>query len=1064
MDKRGIAAAAITAALTLGPVPVWATEVTSKLSATPATQVTQAQVEQPDSKEVSSTASSPRDAAGAQKGNAAQVDEASTAVDTAEPDATGSATATESSQDGEKGMSGSAPAIEESADNESSNGATVADAGKTSQGTSDESVDSSGAQSSASESQDAVQSASASTDAAGASQRGSDATESTSDSADGSAAADDAATQAPTIRANAHVQNVGWQGSTSDDSTWQTAQDASGNDVTIGTVGQSLRLEALQLDLSGVSKGGVRYKVHVQNVGWMDWVSDGAVAGTTGQGLRLEALRIELTGGLDSDYSIYYQVHAQDLGWMGWSSDGAMAGTAGLGKRLEALRIRLVRKDGTAPVSTAAPRVVKDALSGQAHVQNVGWQDQRTADSGSHLVLGTTGQALRLEALRVLTNQTSDQGGIRYNAHVQNVGWQSGVDDDASWTANGGVVGTTGQSLRVEALQLELTGDYAKDFDLYYRVHVANYGWLAWTRNGLTAGTVGLQTPVEAVDMMLVPKGTSGYNTSGAAYVDANLIRGLQATITADGKSKGTSRAEVYGDSGYLFLPSFATQDNVKLSFDGTGSWGDVWIGSTPDVSGSWTQLQSDGTSLPTGVVGTAGGHQLYVKTGSHYSASPLVVMSSANLESVFITSDDPVAKGRAYVEGSRDHSTKATGSATVVSAYGEAMYDGALSQIKGRGNATWGYPQKPYQIKLSKKASLLDGSKANKAKTWLLISTYADPSLMCNYISYHMAAALGLAETPDCGFVDLYYDGSYRGTYLLTEKVEINGGRLDIDTIQNGSSVAGESDDDIENHATAQAQNAYGQTYRYVTQVQDPADISGGYLLELDRAYYGPERSWFHTADGSTFVLKDPENASQAEVRYISEFVQNVMNHACDDGKFGQLMDANSAVATWLVQTLAYNADYYQWSSTYFYKKAGDDHLYSGPVWDMNMGYGMHFDSAGYQYRNPSSSLGPSEKVFYCNSKDFRWQARQMYNTQMAGLIDDLTGVASDGQLESIDSIAQKVARSQAMNQVLWGVTNDGNSPTKHSSFSEAVSFLKSWVSQRAGYLSDRLNDSSWC
>ena len=48
MDKRGIAAAAITAALTLGPVPVWATEVTSKLSATPATQVTQAQVEQPD--------------------------------------------------------------------------------------------------------------------------------------------------------------------------------------------------------------------------------------------------------------------------------------------------------------------------------------------------------------------------------------------------------------------------------------------------------------------------------------------------------------------------------------------------------------------------------------------------------------------------------------------------------------------------------------------------------------------------------------------------------------------------------------------------------------------------------------------------------------------------------------------------------------------------------------------------------------------------------------------------------------------------------------------------------
>jgi len=32
----------------------------------------------------------------------------------------------------------------------------------------------------------------------------------------------------------------------------------------------------------------------VQNIGWSDWVYDGAVAGTVGKSLRLEAVQIEL--------------------------------------------------------------------------------------------------------------------------------------------------------------------------------------------------------------------------------------------------------------------------------------------------------------------------------------------------------------------------------------------------------------------------------------------------------------------------------------------------------------------------------------------------------------------------------------------------------------------------------------------------------------------------------------------------------------------------------------------------------------------------------------------------
>ena len=38
----------------------------------------------------------------------------------------------------------------------------------------------------------------------------------------------------------------------------------------------------------------MRYKVHIQDIGWQDWKSDGQVAGTEGQSKRIEAIQIEL--------------------------------------------------------------------------------------------------------------------------------------------------------------------------------------------------------------------------------------------------------------------------------------------------------------------------------------------------------------------------------------------------------------------------------------------------------------------------------------------------------------------------------------------------------------------------------------------------------------------------------------------------------------------------------------------------------------------------------------------------------------------------------------------------
>ena len=90
--------------------------------------------------------------------------------------------------------------------------------------------------------------------------------------------------------------------------------------------------------------GSIRYRVHVEGIGWMDWVKNGELAGTTGQAKRVEAIRIELSDGLNAEYDVEYRVHVQDIGWMNWVKNGELAGTTGQAKRVESLQIRLTKK------------------------------------------------------------------------------------------------------------------------------------------------------------------------------------------------------------------------------------------------------------------------------------------------------------------------------------------------------------------------------------------------------------------------------------------------------------------------------------------------------------------------------------------------------------------------------------------------------------------------------------------------------------------------------------------------------------------------------------------------
>jgi len=132
----------------------------------------------------------------------------------------------------------------------------------------------------------------------------------------------------PSVSYSAHVQDRGWLAFVS-------------NGQTAGTTGSGLRMEAMRVSLGSAPAGsGIRYRSLVQSSGWQAWQSNGNISGTTGRSLRLEAVQIELTGAIANTHHIEYRVHVQNTGWLSWVRDGATAGSGTL--RIEAIQIRLV--------------------------------------------------------------------------------------------------------------------------------------------------------------------------------------------------------------------------------------------------------------------------------------------------------------------------------------------------------------------------------------------------------------------------------------------------------------------------------------------------------------------------------------------------------------------------------------------------------------------------------------------------------------------------------------------------------------------------------------------------
>lgn len=538
-----------------------------------------------------------------------------------------------------------------------------------------------------------------------------------------------------------------------------------------------------------------------------------------------------------------------------------------------------------------------------------------------------------------------------------------------------------------------------------------------------------------------------------SARVDGRTVTGL----SADG-------------SQYLFLPASADLNKLTLSVDTQnctnptvelqGSKGTEKLGKTVNV----TKLADADNGLYTLTVLING-----------KAAGTVCVAQSENLSALYITSDDPSAQGRDFVDASK--SNIATAQMLLVDKDGKAVYDGALTQLKARGNTTFTVAEKKsYQIKLGKKSDLV--ACGEKVKTWTLLAGYNDATFLHDKLFKDLAASLGMPYTAASDWVDLYYDGVYRGTYLVSEKNAVNKTGVDITDMEDA--YAGVNAGYGSNMTTATAENRYGQTYQYTTGLTEPENITGGYLLELNGTKLSgtpepkyDEASGFITGKGSAMNVKSPEWCGKDAMAYISEYYQefedavyaqdadgNYTGYNAQTGKYYyEYCDLTSLVQVYLLQSLSGNSDAF-YSSLFFYKDA-DGLMYAGPVWDMEMTCGSGWNG----YIGPDNDFINGRYLVTALLKipGFRAAVSNYYHDTFLAQAQQLVG--DDGK---VMTGAARLSASAAMNYRQWPLIRVGN-PNQSSHFwpagttyADTVADMNDWLTKRIVQMS-AVYDHTW-
>lgn len=485
----------------------------------------------------------------------------------------------------------------------------------------------------------------------------------------------------------------------------------------------------------------------------------------------------------------------------------------------------------------------------------------------------------------------------------------------------------------------------------------------------------------------------------------------------------------------YFFLPSGA--EDRSLTFGNLGDAGGIVMsgetfGAKDDV-GPFVASQPSGQIMEAAV--DFGGMQSEVIR--------LAFLKSENIPAMFIDT----ASGSVESLYDEDKKVKEAASMRLVDDAGKKCYAGDMEYIRPRGNSSWYFPKKSFQIKLIDDVGLLS---MQSAKKWILLSNYMDDSLLKNEIVFRYAENYSTVPSIDGRFVDLYMNGDYLGNYYLCEKVEVGANRLDLTDLE----AATEAVNPDSNYSEASLYVSGDGRIKATQGLTNPADITGGYLVEcIPNDKYEKADNAFQTINRECYDIISPCPATVEQAEYICGIFDEMETAmAQEDGinpatgrHFSEYLDLDSWTSKYVMEEVFHNPDA-AFASMYFYKERDsvDPLIHSGPMWDYDRAIG----SQGYHayYLDDPRQVGKFG-IYVRQLMRFDEVSSMVYEklkNQLAPYVENLARA-------DIYKLNQLIRASAEMDTVRWG-----NVAGYYVDRNASVEYLDYFLKAKTKYLQD--------
>lgn len=493
----------------------------------------------------------------------------------------------------------------------------------------------------------------------------------------------------------------------------------------------------------------------------------------------------------------------------------------------------------------------------------------------------------------------------------------------------------------------------------------------------------------------------------------------------------------------YFFLPSGA--EDCRLTFGNLGEDSSVRLGE--EAFGAKDDLRDFLNDMSTKET-----LELSMETEGHRQP-PIQVgfLRSANIAAMFIDTDSGSLEA---IHG--DKEAREAASMRMVDSAGNRCYTGDMEYIKTRGNSTWVFEKKAYQIKLFKEAGLLN---MPAAKKWILLANVIDDTLMKNEIVYRYAERYSTVPTINGQYVDLYINGDYLGNYYLCEKIEVGQNRLKLTSLEAATKAVNSSG----NYENASLYVSDDGRIRATRGLNNPVDITGGYLLEHIPSWeFEEEENAFQTSMGQCYSIISPSPATVEQAEYICGLFDEMETAMTQEdgvnpltGKhFSEYLDIDSWAAKYVMEESFHDPDATA-ASMYLYKDCDsvDPLIYSGPMWDYDRALGSY----GMNMYNIDSAKQIGNYGLYV--------AQLMCFDEVASLVyekfqEEMAPYVENRARADIYELNQQIQASAKMDLVRWNQIH-GYYVDRNAS----VDYLTRFLEEKTEYLRDVwLGDGDYC